>query len=54
MKFSVVAQGGKRDKWLNFGGDPNHDADWPIRNLVIMQQIMSGFDENVQDSSAMI
>ena len=32
--------GGKRNKWINFGGDLGHHADCPIENASITQQIM--------------
>ena len=46
--------GGKGNIWLNFGGDPDHHADYPIKNPAITQQIMGGLWWNFQDSSAMI
>ena len=54
MKFSGGVQSDKRNKWLDFGGDPDHRADCPIGNPAITQQIMSGFWWNFQDSSAII
>ena len=44
---------GKSIKWLNFGGDPDHQSDIPIRNPHITQQIVSGVWWNFQDSAAM-
>ena len=35
MKFYGVVQGGKGNKWLNYGGDLDHHADCPIRSLAI-------------------
>ena len=46
MKFYGEVQGGKRNEWLNFGGNSDHYADCPIRYPAIMQQIISRFDEN--------
>ena len=54
MKSYGGVQGGKRNKWLNIGGDGDHHADCPIGNLAITQQIMSVFWLNFQGSSAMI
>ena len=45
MKFSGGVWGCKRNKWLDFGSDFDHDADCPIGNQAITQQLMSGFDE---------
>ena len=54
MKFYAGVWGGKRNKWLNFCGNPDHHADCPIGNQAITQQIWADFDQNFQDSSAMI
>ena len=43
MKVYGGVQGDKRNKWINFGGDPDHHADCPTRNLAITQQIMTRF-----------
>ena len=40
--------GGKKNEWLNFGGDLDHHVDCPIRNPVIIQQIMDVFWWNFQ------
>ena len=45
MKFYGGVRGGKRNKRLDFGIDPDHHADCPIGNLAITQQIMSKFDD---------
>ena len=37
MKFYGGVQDGKRNKWLNFGGDMDHYADCPIGNPAITQ-----------------
>ena len=44
IKFYGRVRGSKRNKWLNFGGDPDHHVNCPIGNPSITQQIMSGFD----------
>ena len=54
MEFYGGLQGGKKNKWSNFGGYPDHHADSPVGNSAITQQIMSGFWWKFQDSSAMI
>ena len=54
MKFYGGVQDGKRNKWSNFDGNPYHYADCIIRNQIIIQQIMSRFRWNFQDSFAMI
>ena len=54
MKFYGGVRGLKMNKWLDFGCDPNHLADCPIRNLAITQPIMSGFQWHFQDNSVMI
>ena len=41
------------EQWLGFSSDPDHHADYPIRNPAITQQ-MSGFWWKFQGSSAMI
>ena len=43
MKFWGGVFGGKRNKWLNFGGDLDHCADCPIRSPAIIQEIMGEF-----------
>ena len=54
MKFYGGVRGGKRNKWLDFGSNQDHYADYPFRNLAITRQIMSRFLWNFQDSSAVI
>ena len=46
-------QVGKRNKRLNFGDDPDHQADSLIGNPAIAEQIMRGF-LYFQDNSTMI
>ena len=36
LKRIVMKWGGKRNKWLNYGGGPDHHADCPIGNPAIM------------------
>ena len=43
MKFYGEVRGGKRKKWLTFGGYPDHQAECPIGNQAITHHIMSGF-----------
>ena len=54
VKFYGGIQGGKRNKWINFGGDLDHCTDCPIGKQAISQQIISKFWCNFQDSSAMM
>ena len=54
MKLYGGVQGGKRNKWLDFGSDPDLHADCPVGNPAITQQIMNGFLWNFQDSSTMM
>ena len=54
MKLYGGAWGGKSNKRIDFGSDPDHHADCPIKNAAIIQQIMSGFWWNFQYTSAMI
>ena len=54
MKFYGEVRGGKRNKWLNVGSDPDDHADYPTGNSAITQQSMSRFWWNFQDSSAVI
>ena len=54
MKFYEGVWGGKRNKWINFGGDLDHNVDCPIQNPAITQQIMNGLQWKFQDSSAMM
>ena len=56
MNFDGGSDVVKGTTWLHFGGNPDHHADCPIRNLAIAQQIAitSGICWNFQDSSAMI
>ena len=42
MNFYGGVQGGKGNKGLDLGKDPDHHSDWPIRNSAITQQIMNG------------
>ena len=34
-------RGGKRNKWLDFGNNPDDDADCSVRNPAITQQIIN-------------
>ena len=43
--------GGKRNKWLNFGGNPDHHADSPVGHSTITEQIMNRLWWNFQDIS---
>ena len=36
MKFYGGVRGGKRNKWLNLGGDLDHHADCPIRSHTVV------------------
>ena len=54
MKFYEGVWGGETNKWLDLGSNLYHHADFPVRNPVIVQQIMSRFWWKFQDSSAMI
>ena len=41
IKLCEEFLGGKQNKLLNFGDDPDHHTDCPIRNLPITQHIMN-------------
>ena len=43
MKFYGGARDGKKNRWLNFCGDLDHHADYPTRNLAIIQQMSEFF-----------
>ena len=43
MKFYGGVWGGKMNKFLDFGSDPDHHVDYPIRNPAISEQITSRF-----------
>ena len=42
MKFYGEVRGAKRNKWSDFGNDPDHLVNCPIWNPAITQQILSG------------
>ena len=54
MKFYGGIRGGKRNKWLDFGSNPDHHVDYSVRSMTITKHIMSGFWWNFQDNSAMV
>ena len=43
--------GGNRDKCLDIGSDPDHHADYPIKNQAITQPIMNELQWNVMEGT---